>query len=82
MRKEIVISLAILATLVLSLTMSQSVNAVSAAYTTGYFDGRNSAASGTGYHPECSFQHSETYCFDYKLGYTVGFGGSCLVHRC
>jgi hypothetical protein len=82
MSKEIVISIAILTSLVLSSTMSQSVIAVSAAYTTGYFDGRNAAASGTGYHPDCSFQHSETYCIDYKLGYTVGFGGSCLVHRC
>jgi hypothetical protein len=41
------------------------------AYNQGCWNARNTCMDGRNFDDFCSFDHSDTYCFDYKLGYPV-----------
>ena len=56
-----------------ALLQGDSVLAHSNAYNQGYWDARNAYMNGDNFDDHCSFDHSDTYCFDYKLGYRVGW---------
>jgi hypothetical protein len=50
------------------------------AYNQGYWDARNAYTNGGNCDDFCSFDNSDTYCFDYKLGYRVGWTAAQLLH--
>ena len=81
MKKLIVTSLALIIVLALApLLHGNSVLARSNAYNQGYWDARDAYMNGDNFDDHCSFDHSDTYCFDYKLGYRVGWTAAQLLH--
>ncbi len=81
MKKLVVISLVLVMTLILStLSQGKDVLARSNANNQGYWDARNTYMNGGYFDDFCSFDHSDTYCFDYKLGFRVGWTAAQLLH--
>jgi hypothetical protein len=78
-KKGIVLSLPMIIALVLLLTTTQSVLAGSG-YQAGYSNARATFIAGGSFNDHCGFQHSELYCFDYKLGYRVGWTATEGAH--
>ena len=68
-------------TLVLAtLWQGNAASARSDAYNQGYWDAKNAYRNGGNFDDFCSFDNSDTYCFDYKLGYRVGWTAAQLLH--
>jgi hypothetical protein len=81
MKKLMVISLALIMALALAtLLHGNSVLARTNAYNQGYWNARNTYMNGGYFDDHCSFKHSDTYCFDYKLGYRIGWTAAQLLH--
>ena len=49
-----------------TLLQGNAASARSDAYNQGYWDARNAYRNGGNFDDFCSFDHSDTYCFDYK----------------
>ena len=46
----------------------------------GYRDARSAVRDGGAHDDSCSFDNSDAYCADYKLGYAAGWATANLVH--
>jgi len=80
LEKLVISSIALVLTLALVTLHGTAAFARSDAYNQGYWDARNTYMNGGNFDDFCSFQHSDTYCFDYKLGYRLGWTAAQLLH--
>ena len=65
---------------VATLSQDNAALAASRAYNQGYWNARNAVMNHWNFNDHCGFEHSESYCFDYKLGYNVGWNAASLLH--
>ena len=81
MKKLVVTGLTLVVALAIAtLFEGNAALARSNAYNQGYWDARNSYMNGDNFDDHCGFDHSDTYCFDYKLSYRVGWTAAQLLH--
>ena len=80
MKKLVVTSIVLIIVFAFATLHGNSVLARSNAYNQGYWDARNTYMNGDNFNGHCSFDHSDTHCFDYKLGYRGGWTATQLLH--
>lgn len=62
-----------------TLFQGNATSARSDAYNQGYWNARNVSLNGGYFDDFCGLEHSDTYCFDYKLGCRVGWTAAQLL---
>jgi hypothetical protein len=77
---EAICVIIIMTLVVAALLHGNTALARSNAYNQGYWNARNTYMNGGYFDDFCGFEHSDTYCFDYKLGYRVGWTAAQFLH--
>jgi hypothetical protein len=54
--------------------------AASSGWSNGYARGTYGYANGNAFNDHCSFAYSNSYCFDYRLGYNAGWIATKISH--
>ena len=54
--------------------------AASSGWSNGYTRGTYDYANGNAFNDHCSFAYSNSYCFDYRLGYNAGWIATKISH--
>jgi hypothetical protein len=76
----IVIAIAAISTTVILLLGPVTAHAASSGWSNGYARGTYDYANGNAFNDHCSFAYSNSYCFDYRLGYNAGWIATKISH--